>query len=188
MKDIRLVYLYMAVFSVIYSCKSTAQSLPIYSKAINEILSNSKIITNKSDLIVSTENIPFSLNDVENDIISKKYYPEFNIFKKSTIEEEKIIGRVRDSLKILNNKLNENFIKNFGKPNYCNLANINYVLFFSKVENGQLFAIILPYSVKLNKTIKFDDLSYGEGYSFLFLLNEKENEIHTTYFSAVHYN
>jgi RHS repeat-associated protein len=105
--------------------------------------------------IVSTESVPFNLSTVSESIIRKEYLRDYTIFKELDDAERRLERRANDSLDVLENTLNKQYMKGcrraFSKS-YRNIENPQFVIFFSCYQNNQLYAEVLPYHGTTNAT------------------------------------
>lgn len=122
--------------------------------------------------IVSTESVPFNLSTVSESIIRKKYLLDYTIFKELDDAERRLERRVNDSLDLLENTLNKQYIKGCGRTlskSYRNIENPQFVIFFSCYQNNQLYAEVLPYRGTTRGRLP----GFGKAETFYFVFDKR---------------
>ncbi len=184
------------VFVTLTSCKLMYNE-SIYTKVEERIIKDSKVLdytknelqADKIEIFFSEEIMPFNLSSLEIDVIKKDYIDDFNAFNASSDSDHIIVNKVVDSLYKKDRYLNKDFVKDqFNTIKYKkNIDKCNYIVFFSKVKEQQLFAYLIPYNAQINKTIKHEDVAFGTAFSFLFKLN-LDHTIKRVYSDRIHFN
>lgn len=182
--------------SIAFIVSNISSGQKYYRNALESILKSTsftefsnELHLNSFDIYVSPQLIPFDLTTVKSSILRQKYIKDYSDFSNFSNEQMQIIKHVGDSLSTLEENLNSLANRKNCKTleNLTTGKNVKFVLFFSQLINGNLYAELIPFNKSIDKDFNRANLSYGKALSFLFLV-DNQMKIKIVYSGFVNYN
>jgi|SRR5690606_7497859 len=189
-------FFFLLIILQISNCRSISKENPIYSTAKDFIVSSESAKgyakevfgTTQVNPYVSSLLIPFNFSSVEIDVINKNYLKGYNAFSELSEEERSIEKHVIDSLNTLD-KIFQSESKQNEIP-YLPLLSVgdnnNFLIFFSELKNGLLYAELIAYDSNLFKDKKKETVQYGKALTYLFEF-DSSGEIKQVFQGETHY-
>lgn len=181
----------------ISNCSSVSNDASLYSSARDFIVSAEcskeyalKVFnTTEINVYVSPELIPFNFSSIEVDVIRRNYLEGYSAFGELSGEEQSVERMVSDSLNSLNKtfQAEDKLGESPSLPLLSKGDQNNFIIFFSELKNGVLYAELIPYDSNTFKDKRRETVQYGKAITFLFEFDES-GRIKQVFQGEVHYN